>query len=359
MKNFTTFATPHLGVRTPLRGWHNHLWNVLGARTLSTSGRQLFLIDSFRETRRPLLAVLADPDSIFIRGLSRFRNRCLYANIVNDRSAVYYTTIISATDPFTDLEKVQINYEEGYDSVIVDNNNNISTLDDENTSKTLINRISTGSGIAIRRVPIVALLVVVIPIGSVVFLVNSGIQSFRSQQRIRLHEEGKAGIGIGSYRIPLMLQEARSVMEGAYEGMNRRQSQEYLPASEGSRRRERQGSMSSLRPTTSLTESHVDEQINAITEEPEEDQVAVSEKPKMTDSAPQSWQEQPDLPTLALTDEQFAMIEALDAVGFRKYPVHIHNVRHSHAAIIQRTTRKGYEEGKIVMRHWLDKEFKI
>lgn len=27
-QNFTTFATPHLGVRTPLRGWHNHIWYV-------------------------------------------------------------------------------------------------------------------------------------------------------------------------------------------------------------------------------------------------------------------------------------------------------------------------------------------
>ena len=25
-QNFTTFATPHLGVRTPLLGLHNHLW---------------------------------------------------------------------------------------------------------------------------------------------------------------------------------------------------------------------------------------------------------------------------------------------------------------------------------------------
>ncbi|KAG7129083.1 Lipid droplet phospholipase 1 like protein [Verticillium longisporum] len=53
--NFTTFASPHLGVRTPLKGWHNHVWNVLGARTLSMSGRQLFTIDKFRDTGRPLL----------------------------------------------------------------------------------------------------------------------------------------------------------------------------------------------------------------------------------------------------------------------------------------------------------------
>ncbi|KAG9816752.1 DUF676-domain-containing protein, partial [Aureobasidium melanogenum] len=73
--NFTTFATPHLGVRSPLLGPHNYLWNVLGARTLSTSGRQLFTVDSFRDTGRPLLTVLADPSSVFIRGLAKFKHR--------------------------------------------------------------------------------------------------------------------------------------------------------------------------------------------------------------------------------------------------------------------------------------------
>jgi hypothetical protein len=29
--------------------------------------------------------VLADPDSIFMRGLAKFRNRVVYANVVNDR----------------------------------------------------------------------------------------------------------------------------------------------------------------------------------------------------------------------------------------------------------------------------------
>jgi Putative serine esterase (DUF676) len=44
------------------------------------------------------LEVLADPESIFIKGLAQFERRTLYANIVNDRSAVYYTTGISKTD---------------------------------------------------------------------------------------------------------------------------------------------------------------------------------------------------------------------------------------------------------------------
>ena len=59
--------------------------NVLGARTLSASGRQLFTIDNFRGTGRPLLSALADRESAFFKGLQLFVHKTLYANIVNDR----------------------------------------------------------------------------------------------------------------------------------------------------------------------------------------------------------------------------------------------------------------------------------
>ncbi len=59
-------------------------------------------------------------------------------------------------------------------------------------------------------------------------------------------------------------------------------------------------------------------------------------------------------PTLALTQEQFKMIEALDNVGFKKHPVFIHNHRHTHAAIIVRIDKKSFDEGRMVIKHWLD-----
>src|SRR5690606_28921745 len=104
----------------PLRGWSNHIWNVLGARTLCMSGRQLFGIDKFRDTGKPLLAVLADPNSIFMCGLAKFKRRTLYTNIVNDKSSVYYTTGIAKTDPYADLSKVKVRYLKGYEDVILD-----------------------------------------------------------------------------------------------------------------------------------------------------------------------------------------------------------------------------------------------
>jgi hypothetical protein len=107
---------------------------VLGARTLSASGRELFTVDKFRDTGRPLLEVLADPNSIFVKGLAKFERRTLYTNIVNDRTAVYYTTGISKKDPFTNLDKVKLNYLKDYDDVILDPDTPLAPMDPEEST---------------------------------------------------------------------------------------------------------------------------------------------------------------------------------------------------------------------------------
>ena len=332
--NFTTFATPHLGVRTPLLGVHNRLWNVLGSRTLSVSGRQLFTIDTFRNTGRPVLSVLADPDSIFILALAQFKHRVLYANIINDRSAPYYTTCISTVDQFTDLEAVDINYLPEYAPNILDDADPVKPKPLQ-SQPPLYARLAGSSQTLLTRVPLFAMLVVLIPVGTVVFLINSGVQSVRSQQRIKLHEAGKGGIGLGSYRIPLMVENARSAMEGAFENINAGQGQQYLPIGDSDDSDASDSTQARNRAEKSRTNS-------------------TSSVLKRTSSR------RDDFQTLALTPEQFAMVQALDDVGFRKHRVHIHKVRHAHAAIIFRHQgRKGLEEGAVVARHWLNEEFEI
>jgi len=330
--NFTTFATPHLGVRTPLLGVHHRVWNILGSRTLSTSGRQLFTIDTFRDTNRPLLSVLADPSSIFILALAQFKHRVLYANIINDRSAPYYTTCISTTDQFTNLDAVNINYLPDYAPNILNPNDPVS-LKPPNIQPSFVTRFAGSSSSLLTQVPVYALLFVLIPIGSVVFLINSGVQSVRSQQRIKLHEEGKAGIGLRSYRIPLMVENARHTMERAYENINAGQEQQYLPIA--------------------------DSDDASDSPEPENDHTEKRARRSSKTSLRRTSSRHDDFPTLALTPEQFAMVDALDEVGFRKYRVHIHNVRHSHAAVIVRHQRRGLEEGKVVVRHWLEDQFEV
>ena len=336
--NFTTFATPHLGVKTPLLGIQHKFFNFLGSRTLSKSGRQLFTIDAFRDTNRPILSVLADPGSIFILALAQFSHRILYANIINDRSAPYYTTSISATDPYTNLGAVSINYLPDYAPNIIDPSDPVHPKPPE-IQPPLSARLASSSQSLLTQVPLFALLSVMIPIGSVVFLINSGVQQIRSQKRIRLHEEGKAGIGLGSYRIPLMVENARSVMEGAFENVNSRHGQQYLPERASDESGEGQ--------------LFYAQQQNGHSEKTYESAARTSSDLKRT-SSPRS-----EFPTLALTPEQFEMIRALDEVGFRKYCVHIHKVRHTHAAIIVRNQKPSFDEGKIVVRHWLDEEFEI
>jgi len=320
--NFTTFATPHLGVRTPLKGYHSHLWNVLGARTLSLSGRQLFGVDKFRDTGRPLLAVLADPESIFIRALAQFKHRSLYANVVNDRTVTYYTAGISRTDPFVEPDSVKINYIPGYEDVIVDGEHPVSPKEPEELPA-LTQRLAQGTKTMLGRASIVAILTVFIPFGVSAFLINSAVQSIRSHQRIQLHEQGKSGIDYARYRIPLMIQAVRREAEGMYENANHAQGQDYL--------------------------SDDNDHVGSPTQP--------ARKPSSSDV--DSIQEQKDsmaleFPTLALTQDQFNMIEALDNVGFKKHPVYIHNHRHSHAAIIVRMDKSSFDEGRIVIKHWLD-----
>lgn len=336
--NFTTFATPHLGVKTPLLGVQHTVFNFLGSRTLSTSGRQLFTIDTFRDTNRPILSVLADPRSIFMLALAQFSHRVLYANIINDRSAPYYTTSISATDPYTNLDAVSINYLPDYAPNIIDPVDPVHLKPPE-IQPPFFARIASSSQSLLTSVPVFALLSVMIPVGSVVFLINSGIQQVRSQKRIRLHEEGKAGIGLGSYRNPLLVENARSAMEGAFENMNARQGQQYLPGTASDENLEPEVSDQAQR------NGHAEKNYQAASRT-SLDLERISSR-------------RSEFPTLALTPQQFEMIRALDQVGFRKYRVHIHAVRHTHAAIIVRNQKPSLDEGKIVVRHWLDEEFEI
>lgn len=282
------------------------------------SGKQLFTVDEFRDTGKPLLAVLADPDSIFMTSLAKFKRRTLYANATNDRSAVYYTTCIAKTDPYTDMSRISANYVKGYEDVILDPRNSFSPRVPKKDPTTLAS-VTENSWAYMKNAPLVAFLVVFIPVGVVGFLVNAAIQTFRSSRRIQLYEQGLGDIEVASFRVPI--KGIREAVEDVYENVNSSQHQEYL----------------------------------ALSEDEEED---LNESERQTLSLERK-QSHPQLPTLALTPHQFEMIKALDNLGWRKYPVWIHKIRHSHAAIIVRTEKPTFSEGHIVFRHWLEEEFLV
>jgi len=319
--NFTTFATPHLGVRTPSAGFGGQFWNNVGSKTLSTSGAQMFIADTFRDSGKPLLAVLADPDSIFIRGLRLFKNKSVYANTINDRSVPYYTSCISRTDPFVNLDAVDLHYLPSQDQdVILDPSNPVSPRATPEQPLTLYQRTSRN----LSDVPFYAAITLLLPIGATFFLVNAGYQSYKSAQRVRLHEAGQGGVTLSRYRIPL-LEQSQVMQDRMYERLGNNQNEQFLPTPPPE-------PASSAQSTASSDEKELSKQ--------------------------QSTKESSSFPILALTKEQFAMIDSLNDIGLTKYPCHISKVRHTHAAIVVRTARESFAEGKQVSAHWV-KNFEL
>ncbi|KAG0024806.1 hypothetical protein BGZ80_006080 [Entomortierella chlamydospora] len=114
---FVTMATPHLGIRQPPKSTWSKMYNYVSSRMLSRSGEQMHMIDDYVD-KKPLLLVMTEPDSIFIKALQRFKRRAVYCNIRNDRSVPFWTASFSDADPFHELEAMEIQYHSGYSSVI-------------------------------------------------------------------------------------------------------------------------------------------------------------------------------------------------------------------------------------------------
>ena len=308
------------------------MWNSVGGKTLSASGYQLWLIDNFRDTNRPLLSLLADPGSIFVKALSAFKNRNLYANIVNDRSVPFYTSYISRTDPFTDLNAIEIKYDTESENVVLDSE---CPAKPRTQALTLYEAFAGRSSTFITKVPYYLVIGIIAPIGGIAYFINSSIQTFQSAQRIKDHEEGKAGVRSTAYRIPFMIEGLQRRTEEAFETLNKAQPEEYLPPEQ--------------QPNKDFQPDHA--QTNSHTSGPSSTAESSDVSTSLSKSSAQSLQA--DFPHLALTPGQFAMIETLDRVGFKKHAVHIHKASHSHAAMIVRSNRIGFGEGKIVTRHFV------
>lgn len=330
--NFTTFASPHVGVRTPLKGWKDKIFNTIGGRVISRSGRQLFLMDSFRDTDRPLLSVLADPNSIFMKGLKKFPRRTSYANIVNDLLVKFYTSGLSKVNPFADLDNVNINYVKGYEDIIIDPDTHV--LPPSSPRLTFAAQFGKKCKSVAIWAPLLLLLIILSPLALALVIINTVIQACRSSSRIRMHENGESGVAFGKYRIPVLTKGIQHVVEQVFEGVNASQNPDYISSSEN------QDSDSTPEKTSeSIVPSSARDDTHA----------GVSEKPSNVTSVYH--------PKLALMPEQLEIIDSLRNLGIRTYPVHIHKSRRTHMRIIARDNEHKPDEGKWVIKHWLDNEF--
>ncbi|KAL3482377.1 putative serine esterase-domain-containing protein [Aspergillus californicus] len=342
--NFTTFASPHLGVRAPVRGAQNLVFNGLGSRTISISGKQLFLTDTFRDSGKPLLSVLADSNSIFIQGLAKFKHRSVYGNVIHDHTTPFYTTVFSSVDHFPDPENSNVNYVKGYDSVIV--NPDLYTLPlEEKERLPFFPRTWLAIRTFVRKMPFYMLFTIAIFIAIPIFLFYAVVQTFRSRERRRVHEEGSGNL-FKRYRMPVAVKRVRTAVDEVFETAAARQNPDYLSSSASPSDLESQ-------PGSPVAKA------KTIEDDVPPSQSSTDQENRLSKLATDATACGEKQPTLALTPDQFSMIRSLNAVGFRKYPVFIHNNKHTHAAIIVRMDKAGFEEGHIVIKHWLDCIFEL
>ncbi|KAI7869776.1 putative serine esterase-domain-containing protein [Spinellus fusiger] len=114
---FITFATPHMGVRSPSSSIQASVFNFLCSHMVSHSGEQLQLQDNFHQGR-PLIEVISDPEERYFKALELFKLKRVYANIANDRTVPYWTAGIEVTDYFNRLDTVSITRDEHYCSLV-------------------------------------------------------------------------------------------------------------------------------------------------------------------------------------------------------------------------------------------------
>lgn len=303
-----------------------------------------------------------------------FPNKVLYANAVNDSSTNFYTSGISRFDPFADMSSVSVNYVPGYSPIVVDPDSPVSPPTKGEKGLPVSYRVAKATTGVANDLPIMLVYSLVLPIGVVVFLLNALVQTFSSKRRIRLHSNDES---LDYHGLPLLIQEAA---EGIIEDIHHEMSPQHLPA--GS---EDSISLSPASPIFSALEDakidtnknehpHISSQANGaknstslpaqLRTPPTPESMAGEEDTKKGESNNAGEQipkqRQMEFPTLALTPQQFEMITSLEKLGIRKFPVYIHNDRHSHAAIIVRKPwSKRWEEGKVVVGHWLSEGFVI
>ncbi|EJD52523.1 lipid particle protein, partial [Auricularia subglabra TFB-10046 SS5] len=120
--NFTTFATPHIGL-IDYATWWSRTVEFIGSRLLSRTGEQFFAHDKWSPDGQPLLLAMSDKGlckKIFYKALRSFPNLRIYANGVKDRTVPFVTAYITTHDPFIDYPAsgLQVKYDPKYYPVI-------------------------------------------------------------------------------------------------------------------------------------------------------------------------------------------------------------------------------------------------
>ncbi|RIA96865.1 putative serine esterase-domain-containing protein [Glomus cerebriforme] len=317
---FTTFATPHLGIRRE-DGTLTKVLNWVASTLLSKSGEQLVFIDKY-EDDEPILLTMSRPDKIFFKALSTFKYRKLYANTRNDRTVPFWTAAISETNPFENFDELNLVTNEKFQDIVI----SISKLENEKQNSVIQNLTAT-----IKKIPRYMLVAIAIPILLplwIIFILSTiTVQGILSRRRVQKILAIKADNSrndenyslSGNIRINVR---AASLDEDAVEAaMN---IKNFLTPNS---------------PTTPVSSSNPDPFENTFTS------ISMSE---FTSSS--------QFPNVRVCQAQFEAFTNLNKLKWEKFAVCL-NAFNAHAAIVVRN--RFQTKGKEIIKHFVEEIFVV
>ncbi|KAK9370973.1 putative serine esterase-domain-containing protein [Lipomyces kononenkoae] len=324
--NFTTFATPHLGVCSENPGYFRLAVNYYGRNWLGQSGRDMFLGDN------GIVPRLADSEGYYYQALTKFERLSLYANITNDRSVHFFSAFMSERDPFTKLDCCAPEYVDSYDPVILDLSREMKIL-----------RSPVKRKWSRRDYIFFSLFYSIGPLFLLMALISIAVSAQVSERRVRqlLQQSSKRAV-------ELIEQSGKNEDEAAL----LQDVVEDLLDTTGSEEQETANKHDGTKYQDSSSSSSVK---NSSSHSPQRSSVSTLDTVCNSVVAHKAlhpeFLEQYCLDTaLDLEEVQVRMCNEMNNLHWCKYAVQIHQTFHSHAAIVNR--RGGQPEGDIVLEHW-------
>jgi hypothetical protein len=323
--NFVAFCSPHVGVLNPVNDrLFIKAYNLVSPHFLGHTGQQLFLNDKIGNLDgqifpKPILVWMADPKSVFFKGLQSFKHVSLYSNVVNDRRCGWFTAAVSDNDPYhtmtnTSPSNLQVLYLKGYELVIIDQEIQVKFV---KTKKVHAPSLFSKS---MKWIKALGNIVLYTPLWSVYFIISSIIQRIKVSKRVHAY-----------------FRDSKNSLGHLYEYDDDDTFLNNISRTLSNKVNDRHDS---------FIES-VNTAINTVYDqypedgEPDSDLVLVLEKP-----------------VLNLSPDQQYIIKNLNLLPLKKYAILIHNSKLTHAAAIVRYSLPTFDEGKVVVRHFVNEVFK-
>ncbi|CEP64062.1 lipase ROG1 family protein LALA0_S10e01398g [Lachancea lanzarotensis] len=394
--NFTTFCTPHVGVYAPGNNIAVKLFNAIVPLVLGNTGKQMFLKDKGRFTNgTPLILLMSLENSVFYKALQEFKNTALYANVINDKRTAWWTAGISRNDPFFEVDEKngdhRFSYVANYAPTVIDPSRSIriTRIEDfnEKVEDTTLRRqkkdnvkvdprkyffFTYWSAKLGRWFAVLFNLLLIAPIWVIWFILSGTMETIKSTTRAAKFMKGYSHHFIDDvFDVNSEEPELDDIIVTSSESPNEYELQLQQSLNDQTdtfiesifsaieRKNTLSAVMDELDPENVTDTEDNDRVVRTTLKE-----LALHSIEEIEARRSQATGGTEDLPSLEnlhldLAPAQVRIIESLNRIAWRKFPVYIRNTVSTHACAIVRHKDENFEEGKLVVAHWVKEVFKF